>query len=549
MKQSFNARLACWKAEYMKDAEFVSKDGFPFNAFDEVWVLNGLGTSGTKIKLNCLHDKSWTDDLHCKVRIALASLSQHLAEGTVYRITVMLNKTEFTDFSLEALQELITAHKSNLILYLKALLRKMTELYPLEFDDVYAWVSTQKQKKSKRPIYDVEKGALSEFEQQSLERELKLNITKHLEAYASSSNGRSLVDNLITLRGLIALRFNYALVRRPINLIQLKWNDIIPVGKAFEQNNNQVNDLEFSDEKELQIRVWKAKNKQAFRQSAEKHPLRLNAKITEEVLLYRHYYQICLKQHIESSGLAISEEELNTLLMRCPVLFSRLLFNTKFSNKQELFKAITKNGTGFHESSDFINSAIKWTLSGFRLKSDRVPTLSVGNNRFRHTVGTNASMQGYDALQISKLLGNHQSAAKIYIDLSDEQRANINNKFIGNALLKRMFDSRISELIEDERFSIQDDFGNEAGQAKSRLSCGKCEETRPLGCYGCDNFQALEDGDHRSILEQSEQKYEARIKLGEPPFILSKLSTQIKWVQATIAICDERLKQRRTLND
>jgi hypothetical protein len=549
VKQINDRKSIRLREEYSENAEFVSKDGFPFNAFDNEWTLNSLGASGQKLNVAFLHDKNWTDELHYKVRIALASLSETLATGTVYRIKVMLNKVDFTNFSLITLQTFIASHKSNLIVYLKALVNKMNELYPLEFTDLHEWLSAQKQHKARRPIYDAEKGALSEFEQQSFERELQIKITKHLETYSASTSKISLIEKLITLRGLIAIRLNYALIRRPINLIQLKWSDIIPVGMVFENNGNQVCELEFSDEKEVQVRIWKAKGKQSFREDAEKYPQRLNTKISAEVFRYRQYYKECLNNHIENIGIKISEKELNALIMSSPVLVSSSLFKTKFSNKKELFKAITKDGSGFHENSDLINSAMKWQLDGFNLKSDRLPILKVGNNRFRHTVGVNANIQLYDALQISKLLGNHQSAAKIYIDLSDEQRANVNSNFIGNALLKRMFDSSIAELREDARFIIQDDFGNEAGQAKSSLSCGKCEETRPLGCYGCDNFQALEDGDHRMILEQAEQKHEVRTKLGEPNFILSKLNTQIKWVRATMIVCNERIEQRRALNE
>lgn len=549
VKPDYSEKLDKWKIEYGKDSEFVSKDGFPFNAFDDVWILNSIGKSGEKLDISWLCDNKFTDDLQCKVRIALATLSVNLAVGTVKQINKVIKDRLFTGFSLPELQSTCALVNAGRHTWLKTLLRKLHELYPQEFATQWEWFSTKNTTAKKGNIYDIEKGALSVFEQQSFERQFCIKIKKQFEEVnLTTSNDSQLCLNTRRLRDLIAIRLMYALVRRPVNLQQLKWNDIIPIGASFD-GEDKTHTIEFSDESEFQVRMWTAKNKSSFREDSEKYALRLNIAITKEVYLYQNQYRELLKRRTDSIGIALTENELNTLLMRCPVLFSNSLFEVKFSSKQELFKSISENGAGFHENTTNICIYMSLQFEQLNMKSDRVPKLRIGNNRIRHTVGSNASMQGYDAFQISKLLGNHPAAARIYIDLSDEQRANINDKFVASALLKRMFDSDLATLKEDERFVILDDFGHKAGQAKSTLFCDKCEETRPLGCYGCDNFQAFEDGEHSAILEQAQQKYDARIKLGEPERILDKLATQIRWIQTTITVCDDRLLKRRALNE
>ncbi|NOQ14102.1 MAG: hypothetical protein GQ583_06445 [Methyloprofundus sp.] len=542
-------KLAKWKAEYGKDSEFVSKEGFPFNAFDDVWVLNSFGRSGDKLDIGGSCHNKLTDDLQCKVRIALAALSETLAVATINAISKAIRASAFTGFSLPELQATCRLSDDSRQIVLKALIRKLHDLYPQEFATQWEWFSKRKPKAKVGKIYDIEKGALSEFEQQSFDRELNHHMMKQLEKVKSAAlSGKALYSNLRQLRGLIAIRLMYALVRRPVNLQQLKWNDILPVGASFE-GENKIHDIDFSDENEFQVRMWVAKNKSSFREDVERYALRLNVAITKEVYLYQSYYRELLKRRTNSLGITLSEKELNTLLMRCPVFYHSSLFTVEFTNKKVLFESVSSNGAGFHEASANIASFMTSQFEKLKLKSERVPKLRVGNNRIRHTVGVNANIQGYNVHQISKLLGNTVKAAKVYIDLSDEQRANVDDKFVAGTLLKRMFDSNLATLREDERFVLLDDFGNEAGQAKNTLSCGKCEETKPLGCYGCDNFQAFEDGDHSAILEQAQQKYDARIELGEPEHVLGKLATQIRWIHVTIAVCNERLLERRTLNE
>jgi integrase len=549
------AKLKRWKEKLGEDAKFVSDAGFPFNCFDDAWTLSGEGSKGQKLYLDFFHSKDWSNEVQCHIRLALAKQATKQAVGSLRLSKTLLTFTSMTCFSVSEIAgewPLLTESNRN---SMKVLFLELKEINKLLYGDASDWVQENHvpQLRKVNP-YDIEKGALSEFERQSFERELARRMQDKLSTLKDNLNDfTALSAMLVSLKYLMMVRLVYALVRRPVNLSQAKWSDILPVGASFFSKNDKVQTaittLDFSDEDELQVRIFKAKDKSMFRQSVERYSLRLNAKLTQEVLSYRKAYRQCLQCCLSASNISVTTEELDVLMMRSPVAFIPSFFETKFSDKAQVFSALSEHGTGFHDSSSHFVSGMRREINALNLKSDRVPNLKVGNNRIRHTVGTMAAIMGYDTSYIADLLGNTTSAARIYVDLSDEQRANIDNKFIANHKLKQMFDVDIATLQKDQRYTMSDSDGNEAGQAKNRQSCTSCNEIkRPLACYGCNNFEALEDGDHRNIRNEGQRLYDKRIADGDPAFLLGKIATQIKWVEATIAICDERIANRSALN-
>ena len=277
-----------------------------------------------------------------------------------------------------------------------------------------------------------------------------------------------------------------------------------------------------------------------FRKHVEIKSLILNAKYSQEVLFYRTAYKDQLRRRINELNLSINEDELRVLFLRCPVFYYHELFKAKFKTKEQLFRALSVDGEGFHLSSSILANVVRLTQRRLGVDSDRISDIRVGNNRIRHTVGTNAAMLGYDAIHIAQLLGNSSDSAKIYIDLSDEQRANVDNKFVASIELKKMVNVSVQELQKDERFIISDEFGNSIGSPKISDSCVNCNEPRPIGCYGCPNFIALVGGNHRAIRDRAQQLYDTRVSMGQHKVSLAKLATQIKWIDMTIEVCEER---------
>jgi len=550
------AKLKRWKEKYGEGAKFVSKEGFPFNCFDDVWTLSGVGSKGQQLKIDFFHTKGWCDDVQCHMRLALANQAKKQAFGSVRNSKTFLTFTSMTSFTASTIAGdwplLNETHRAAMKVLGLELERVNKELYR----DASDWLKKNHVSiQHKSDPNDIKKGALSEFERQSFERELARKMQDKLSTLKDDLNDfTALSAKLISVKHLMMVRLVYALVRRPVNLSQAKWSDILPVGASFVSEKDKVQTgvttLDFSDEDELQVRIMKAKDKSVFRQSVERYSLRLNAKLTQEVLTYRKAYRQCLQFCLAASKIAITTEELDVLMMRSPVAFIPSFFHTKFADKTEVFSALSENGAGFHDASNTILGGMGREINSLDLKSDRVPNLKVSNNRIRHTVGTMAAIMGYDTSYIADLLGNTTSAVKIYVDLNDEQRANLDNKCIANHKLKQMFEVDIATLQKDQRYTMSDSDGNEAGQAKNRQFCTSCSEIkRPLACYGCNNFQALENGDHRNILNEGQRLYDKRIADGDPVFLLGKFATQIKWVEATIAICDERIANRSALND
>ncbi len=550
-------KLQAWKDQHGDRAKFVSRDGFPFNCFNDSWLLNGEGENGQQLTIGFFHTKDWSDELQCHIRFALAALAKTRSANTLRNdIRTALNTLPLSALSkpeIEGVWPIMLDYQRK---SLKILLNQLIKINNTLYNDACNWVEDNYVKPhSKSNPYDIEKGSLSEFEVQSFERELSRYIKEKLyKLNENIDNFESQLVKLDTVKNLIMLRLMYALVRRSCNLNQAKWSDILPVGASFidEKNKTQgdMTTLDFSDEDELQVRVWKAKNQSGFRQSVERYSLRLNAKLTQEVLTYRLAYRRCLQFCLSNSNIEVTKEELDVLMMRSPLAYISSFFQKEFATKEEVFNALSEKGSGFHVASSSITDAItKKVAPKLDLKSDRVPNMTVGNNRFRHTVGTMAAIMGQDIAQIANLLGNTITAARTYIDMSDEQRANLDNKYIANNKLAQIFEVNIATLQKDERYTISDSEGNEAGQAKNRQSCFSCDEVkRPLACYGCNNFQALENGDHRKIRDDAQRIYDKRISDGDPSYLLGKLATHIRWVNITIAVCDEKIAIRSALN-
>ena len=548
-------KLQKWKKLYREKAQFESQEGFPFNAFDAIWTLNGLGTEGQSPSFEFFYTKDWNDKLQCDIRLAIAKIATNRTVGWINQIRSTLNIITITTFSKEEIEHywpVLLEHQKKT---LRSLLAELKNTDKSTYSDACDWVEKNYvQANLKSDPYDIEKGALSEFEMQFFERELAkamkeklIDLGKNVDDLAYQSR------QLTTVKPFIMLRLLYALVRRPCNLNQAKWSDILPVGASFKDEKNQVQEdmdmLDFSDENELQMRICKSKNKSRFRQSIERYSLRLNAKLTHEVLCYRQAYRRCLQFSLEESNIQVTKEELDVLMMRSPVAYTPGFFEKKFKDKTEVFKALSENGSGFHDTNNGIQRGITRAISTLGLKSDRVPNMITGNNRIRHTVGKAAAITGADITEIASLLGNTPTAARIYIDMNDEQRANTDNQFIGNTKLTEIFNADIATLQKQTKYTMSDSNGNVAGQAKKLQSCSSCDEIkRPLACYGCNNFQALEDGDHRNIRDEAQRLYDKRIADGEPSYLLGKLVTQIKWVSATIEVCEEKVANRSALN-
>ncbi len=526
--------------EESDEGHFVSKDGFPFNAFDDRWMLKAGRKKGMVVYLDWLSKSQFTEDAKMDIRMSLGAMAEKLSFCTVNGVNYMLKSLNIPSFDVPTIQSYWVTYSNNIQRRLKSFSRYLYKYSPKHHLGLYSWLKDVPCEQTKSTVYDPLKGALSDVESRSFD----FAMNQKMQDFIGNSKATvSTPASLTVFSTHIMARLLQVVVRRPANLVQLKWNDILPVGVDFDDSSLEYQ-CGFSDTKELHIRLWKVKQGNSFRAAVEKYPFLVSQSISKEILLYRQAYSYCLKERLRVLGINLNEKEFNDLLLNCPLTFTQYLFSTEFASKEQLLAALGVNSDAFHKDSSTLNTSILDLFSRLNIKSDRIPVkeLVIGNNRIRHTVGTNASRSGKNIYQIARLLGNTPLAAKVYIDLSNEQRANIDDRFVANDYLIRAFSVDI-ETVKDEASLISDESGNESGQCKSTHRCAQCTETnRPICCYGCDNFKALLTADHRFILNKAEQCYNYRIQ-HEPPVFLERLGVQIRYIKATIEVCDKMLQK------
>lgn len=537
------ANMALLKQQYNKEAEFISKEGFPFNAFDEQWVLSGLGNKGQSVDLSWLHNSKFSLEDQIHLRLTLANMSALRSKSTISNVigvisTNQLNSLSVVDFKLlwVTLDKIKKSRFSSLILWLY---KHDTEI----FNDLYQWKSNLNNETVSVKITDPEKGSLSDLENHALNVAMNMKSKKLIErgfevTHTKENKGLGLLSSF---RNFIASRMVQVLLRRPSNLIQLKWRDISPDASIFDSDN-----IFFSDDDELKIRMFKAKSKGTFRQYPESEPLTLNNAISKEIIFYRTGYLKLFNQALINQGIKLNDDELYDIFQNLPFLFVDALFKTKFKDKNQLCSSFNSDASGFHSDSFSVGSSVRDLFESLKITSERLPQdkFNIGNNRLRHTIATNAARDNLGLLIIAKLLGNTPSSAKIYIDLSDEARVQINEKFIANDFLVNAFSTSVSELMKSGEIAIEDDLGDTFGKSKNVNQCTGCQRSKPLGCYGCNSFSALVSGDHRSQRDKAQQKYDYRINSGDAPHALLELKKQIRYIEATIAACDQVMQRK-----
>lgn len=538
------AQLASLKQQHGDKAEFLSKENFPFNAFDDIWTLNGLGNNGQTVNWSWLHSWSLSLDDQITLRLALADMATRLSWGSIHTMKDVLSHLQLSELTVTAFKDIWPTLTLSLKRKLSQFLIGLCAYDKEHFKVLHQWHSKLVIPNPGIKVYDPEKGALSDLENQAFNVGMNQRSAMLIErGFESKHTGKNQgLGKLASFRIFLAARFMQVLARRPSNLVQLKWADINPNASIF---TDQEQDL-FSDDDELKLRMFKAKRGGKFRQLPEGEPLILNYAVSKEVLHYRSGYLTLLITTLAAQDISLSNEELHWIFQCLPVFFTNALFKTKFRDKTQLFNAVSKNGTGFHMDKS-LTSSLNNFFDSLNIVSERVGKFKVGNNRIRHTVGTNANRDNVHINKIAMLLGNTPASARIYVDLSDETRVLIDNNFVANDFLVKAFSTSVSDLLQSGEISIEDDFGHSLGKSKGVNQCSGCQRSKPIGCYGCNNFSALDSGDHRSQRDIAQQKYDYRIKSGDALHALLELKKQIRYIEATIIVCDQILQQKSTL--
>ena len=100
------AQVALLKQQYGDKADFLSKENFPFNAFDDEWTLNGLGNNGQSISMSWLHNSALSLNDQIIVRLALAGMAKRLAKASIENVIISVYGMNLQGLSISIFKDL-----------------------------------------------------------------------------------------------------------------------------------------------------------------------------------------------------------------------------------------------------------------------------------------------------------------------------------------------------------------------------------------------------------------------------------------------------------
>ncbi|PBP73130.1 hypothetical protein CCL15_08805 [Pseudomonas syringae] len=419
-----------------------------------------------------------------------------------------------------------------------------------DFEDYHRFTSANLEKNKSKAL-DGSKGAFSEVEFDSLIKQINDGVDSiNWQAFKSIEFYRK--EKLFgRLKSKVANKLLLSIVRRPIQLVALKWADLIPTGRSF--NDPAIRSLDEVGSVggcTLQLRVYlaKARGLRNLRDAPERYPLHLSEKLSDLLSSYKQVVYSGLEQLMRLYNIRVSELELLTVMDDMPIFPRYDVFNVAISSFEEFRVLFSKGSMAYHGSEHSITQNIR----NIKVTSDRSSDCIVSSNRIRHTVLTRGAQDGLSAVQLARTTGVTVPAARHYVDLDYTSRSIIDSKYAGNEFLKHAFSESISAATDGED-AIFDGYFNPVGAPKDVKSCGVCliNMGKPLGCYGCPNFRPMLEADHRAVLEQANTKLEINRRSLPNPLhkrSIEKIEMQIVWVKITIDLCDEIRLNGRALN-
>ena len=523
----------------------AKNDAYQFDIFDDKWQL------GTKdfVYLDWMHNINYDPQTFIDLRVLLAKAASNLGHASVVRFAFGLktlgNRLDITEFQLTWLS-LKDAYKKILSDLFQFAIKKAN--FP-QFKALADFASKHSPKtKSGSNILDPEKGVYSEIEYDSIKEQLRL-ATTNLQKNCNNAQDVHAFSLLIACHLLIAL------VRRPTQLVQLKWSDVLPVGHKFSDHRSlkkeSVPEKEFlfTDIECLHIRTFKGKDG-LFRGNAERNSHRLEPDLSSLLLIYRQQYESVFINTLEKQGINLTKDERYQIMLRCPILPEYQLFTMQFETKSNLFNAIGRSSDAFHKTAVSLRQNLGEFCTELNFKSDRINSddLQLSNNRLRHTVLTSGAQQGLSAPYLASITGVTEQAVQPYIELSFEARLEIDLAFAEKDVLRKFGNMSVKNLQKQSGFVVRNEFDEEIGIRANPANCTSCSSKMgmPLGCYPCDNFTAFDEANHQQYLDKALRKYEVN-KLENNPVVLKKLKKIILYIQATIKICEERKLAARGL--
>ncbi len=260
-------------SESHPEAIRTSKLNTKFNVFKDEWAIDNCRTG----HLSGLHDSNFNLDEQTKIRLTLADVVNQNSPKVSTLCIQSIMKNNIKVLSIHGLKLLVSISRTNSsdskINIIKTFLKKLAIRYP-EYKHLEKYICSIKIRKSQPSIYDSKKGALTEYEYNSLC--VNLN-TKSDKLFTNPVlRVKYSLDQFINLRSFVSLRLLQSTSRRPTQLSHLKWCDL-----NFEKN--QVMDA-------LTLRMTKVKQKTSlgFRKIFERYEIPLDTKTSIDLINFKN---------------------------------------------------------------------------------------------------------------------------------------------------------------------------------------------------------------------------------------------------------------------
>jgi hypothetical protein len=537
-----NTELKNLKIRYAEKRTFQSREaGYEFDVFSDKWSM------GYKKTLYLEWMNELEKDVFLDLRLTIAHTAKHYAYSSINCfISTLKTICDYLDpATFEAWWLTLTDYKKTVRDVLFALCKRshgynshlLTPLYDIVRDENLG------RKAGAKNILDESSGAYSEIERDNLLEALRIETLNALD------NEFVMTKTFTGLRSVLACQLMVAIIRRPTQLVKIKWCDLLRVGQAFKSHKESNRDWQpltqhhFSDVEQLHLRTFKGKEG-TFRTNAESRSHRLEPNLSELLLQYYQVYESYLCASLSQYGITLSESEIKELMQRLPLFPDQSLFSAKFDTKESLFQSVSDISESFHVSSVSLRGSIIYLFNKkLNVKSDRIAhkPLAFKNNRWRHTQLTLAAWMGLSPAQVAAITGVTVEAIKSYLDLKAPERVKIDEAFAGNSVIQRFDSTSSEELQQHPDFKIKSPFDEEMGHKLNPANCSSCQSkgAAPMGCYPCDNFRPLETANHQQYLDKAERKLATNSQSGHPATV-KRLQTIILYTRVTIALCEER---------
>lgn len=536
-------------------SSFTSQAGLLVDASSAEWQLAVTG-KGNKVDLSWLYEFSRESALRFAITEGLIHISEVQAASSVSTKVFALRHAFYKEsVSVDEFKHLWLGLNESTKKTLRGFLSTcVNNLRNQILKPYFSEVETYQHKSEFGGLHPT-KGRLSDYELDSILENLRHYCDQIPDSQINDleffSNQFSYELGFISIRKIIAYRLMAQIARRPAQIAMLKWRDILPVGHSFSEDHHPPI---YMGVDHLHIRSFKVKQggtESTFRAYPEKWSIPVTPEFSKILLKYRMLFENGLRLAIQKSGSKIAEDDIQGVLINCPVIPDVDLFLADWADKDIVKEIHNSNAQAFHVGENIITSAALVYGKG---NSDRQEFVVGTNNRLRHTWLCNAALLGKPLSEIAKITNVSTVAARKYLQLGLKERQFIDEHYAANALLRKAFEPK--PFVENDDIAIENELGKAVG-VEQESNCTTCEHklrmVRPIPCYGCVSFRPLLEADHHAELEKAQAKRDFIVEYSGQTSTndgsIKRLDKAIRYIRATIEICDEMRNRKHSLGD